>query len=124
VLWDLYQQAQIRQLQNRGSMQHDIDALRHATHKQRADELEDRIEHLTVVSEALWTLLHEKLGLTDEQLVAAVTALIEARQAAREATSAPARCPGCGAALNRNLDHCQFCGFKVERPTRNPFEGA
>jgi hypothetical protein len=103
-------------------MQDANEALRHAKHRQRADELEDRLEHLTVVTEALWTLLHEKLGLTDEQLVAAVASLIEEHQVEHEAVAEPPRCPGCNAALNRGLDHCQFCGFKVERQLRSPFD--
>ena len=123
MLWDLYQQAQIRQLQRRNSMADNIDSYRHAAVKKRTEELEERIDNLTVVCEALWTLLHEKLGLSDEQLVTAVTALLDERaQAEKAAAGVLERCPGCNAALNRGLDHCQFCGYKVDRPARSPFE--
>ena len=124
MLWDLYQQAQIRQLQRRNSMADNIDSYRHAAVKKRTEELEERIDNLTVVCEALWTLLHEKLGLSDEQLVTAVTGLLDERAQAERASgaAAPARCPGCNAALNRELDHCQFCGYRVDRPARSPFD--
>jgi hypothetical protein len=123
VLWDLYQQAQIRQLQRRHSIGDDVDSFRHAVAKKRAEVLEERLDNLTVVCEALWALLHDKLGLSDEQLVATVTALLDERAAAEKAGSAaPERCPGCNAALNRELDHCQFCGYKVDRPPRSPFD--
>jgi len=122
VLWDLYQQAQIRQLQRRDAMADTVDAYRQAAAHVQAEALEDRLEHLTVVCEALWSLLHERLGLSDEQLVAAVTALLEERAAVERTAVAPERCPSCDAALNRDLDHCQFCGYKVERANRNPFD--
>jgi hypothetical protein len=123
VLWDLYQQAQIRQLQRRHSIADNVESFRHAAVKKRTEALEERIENLTVVCEALWTLLHEKLGLSNEQLVSAVTALLDERAEAEKAGSGvPQRCPGCNAALNRELDHCQFCGYKVDRPGRSPFD--
>ena len=122
MLWDLYQQAQIRNLQRRNAMADTVEAYRHAANKVRTEALEDRLENLTVVCEALWTLLNERLGLSDEQLVAAVTKLLEEHEAERSESAVPARCPGCGAALNRDLDHCQFCGYGVEREQRSPFD--
>ena len=122
MLWDLYQQAQIRNLQRRNVMADTVDAYRHATHKVKTEALEERLDHLTVVCEALWTLLHEKLGLSDEQLVAAVAKLLEEHAAEETVGSVPERCPGCNAALNRDLDHCQFCGYAIERPARSPFD--
>jgi hypothetical protein len=62
--------------------------------------------------------------LSDEQLVTAGTALLDERAEAAKAAGAgvPERCPGCNAALNRELDHCQFCGYKVDRRARSPFD--
>ena len=122
MLWDLYQQAQIQNLQRRNAMADTVEAYRHAAHKVKTEALEERLDHLTVVCEALWTLLHETLGLSDEQLVAAVTALLEEHEAERSEPVEPARCPGCRAALNRDLDHCQFCGYGIERQQRSPFD--
>lgn len=122
MLWDLYQQAQIRQLQRRNVMADTVDAYRQAAAHVQTEALEERLEHLTVMCEALWSLLHEKVGLSDEQLVAAVTALLEERASEEKIGLEPERCPSCDAALNRELDHCQFCGYKVERANRSPFD--
>ena len=79
-------------------------------------DLDERLDRLTMVIEAMWTLLREQ-GLTDEQLAAKVEELDKMDGGARTAS----RCPSCGAAVTRAEDHCQFCGQEMA-VTPNPIE--
>jgi hypothetical protein len=79
-------------------------------------DLDERLDRLTMVIEAMWILLREQ-GLTDEQLAAKVEELAEMNGGVRTTT----RCPSCGAAVSRTEDHCQFCGQEMA-VTPNPIE--
>jgi hypothetical protein len=118
-LWDLYQEAQIRNLRASSRMAEDSLRWRDERHQQRADELEERVDRLNVVLESLWSLCRDRLGLTDEQLLDAVETTIAEQQA--ELAAGPVRCPSCGAAIGAELDRCQFCGADSPRE-KSPFE--
>jgi len=72
--------------------------------------LDDRIDRLMLVVEAMWSLLEEG-GYTADQLVERIKSLdgSDGEIDGRTATSA-GRCPECGAMLGRGLANCQFCG--------------
>ena len=72
----------------------------------RAYQLEQRIEHLSDVVEAMWDVLGTRLGLQDSDLAAALDAV----HARREELSRPVKCLKCGAAVLRTASQCQFCG--------------
>jgi hypothetical protein len=113
-LWDLYQHAQIRGIRASQHLADSESLIRDRRHDRRADELEDRVEQLSTVVEALWSLCRDKLGLTDEQLTQAVEATL-AEQAAERAAG-PVKCVSCGAAVSIELERCQFCGTESPRP--------
>ena len=87
----------------------------------RVYELDDRIDRLTLVIQAMWSLLEEQ-GLTQEQLEARLLELdaSDGRVDGR-LTLDPQTCPECGAKVNRGLGKCQFCGYELG--DTSPFAG-
>lgn len=79
--------------------------------RSRAWQVEDRIERLVLLVDAMWELLGERAGVTEAELVAKI-AEIDGRDGSvdRRRTVAPHACPGCGAAIPNGRSTCQFCG--------------
>jgi hypothetical protein len=121
-MWNVVQQLQLRQVQKQvvqDSAQGERDRL---ASRRRDEDLADQIDRLLLVTEAIWTLCRERLGLSDEQLMARIHALdasdgtIDGRH-----TRAPRRCAGCAAMVPAERETCQFCGAAV--PGRDPLRG-
>ena len=73
------------------------------------------IERLLMIAEALWTILKEKHGYTDADLIQRV-AMIDARDGridGRVAASPPQPCPHCGRIVERKRPRCLYCGHMV-----------
>jgi hypothetical protein len=107
-LWDVYQHMQLRGVR---TAQHasDRDSLaRDHRQEERIDEVDERVDRLLVLTEALWELCRDRLGLSDADLSARVQGLLDQR--AMEAAAGPIRCTSCQAAVPRDMDRCQYCG--------------
>lgn len=74
------------------------------------DALDERIDRLLLVVEALWAVL-KKDGHTDEELAAIIAELdgqdgtIDGRR-----SKAPITCSSCGSKVAAGMAKCQFCG--------------
>jgi hypothetical protein len=108
VFWDVAQQLQIRQMRGAQQMGEREGFIRDQRQEARADELEDRIQQVLLVTEALWSLCRDRLGLTDDQLKVAMQEVLDRHQA--RADAAPTRCTSCGAAVPHDMVRCQYCG--------------
>jgi hypothetical protein len=77
------------------------------------DTLRHRLDHLALVSEALWSFLHDQ-GYTEEQLVDRIEKidLSDGRLDHRHAHRVI--CANCGAAVT--TEQCQFCGLRINDP--------
>lgn len=74
------------------------------------DALNERVDRLLLVTEALWTLL-KKDGHTDEELAAVITELDGSDgHADRKKSASPTKCVQCGSMVGAGLPNCQFCG--------------
>jgi hypothetical protein len=73
----------------------------------KAHDLDDRIDRLAIVVEAMWQLF-EEAGYSVEDFDERVAALEEKVLAAPIQSSVP--CRGCEAMVPPNLSSCQFCG--------------
>jgi hypothetical protein len=74
--------------------------------------MNERMERLVLVTHAMWTLLSEKLGVTEADLVKRLTDLDAADGTGDgkvSVTTPPPRC-SCGAAICRKMNRCLFCG--------------
>jgi ribosomal protein S27AE len=79
--------------------------------KLNISELEDRVDRLSLLSMALWTLLREQLNLTDEQLAQRVQDidLSDGKLDGRIST-ASSKCEKCGRMLSARHVKCIYCG--------------
>ena len=94
-----------------GAAQADARAARDATEALRAD-----VERLLIITEALWTLLKEKHGYSDEELYRQVEEidLRDGKLDGKVARSAPLKCPRCNRTLMGNRPACIYCGQEVQ----------
>ena len=77
-------------------------------------DLHARIDRLTLVNEALWTLLKEASNLTEEHLTNRVRELDESDGQGDGVFKPPAhRCTNCDAAVGHGRRTCMFCGAEA-----------
>ncbi len=85
------------------------------TARQDRDEIHDRVEHLTLVCEAMWALLRDRTGMTDADLDRMIDDLdLADGRRDRKRTATPTRCE-CGSAIPVGSDQCLFCERPVDR---------
>jgi hypothetical protein len=79
------------------------------------------IERLLMITEALWGILKEKHGYTDEDLVSRITEIDrrDGKEDGRVAQSPPGTCPRCNRTLERKRAYCLYCGQAI---AWDPFE--
>jgi hypothetical protein len=87
----------------------------------KTGHLERRLEKLTLVCQALWTLLRERTGVTDEDLAHRVRE-IDLTDGRLDGRMAPAfTCERCGRVTARRHGRCLYC--EAPRQGNSPFEG-
>ena len=125
-IWDIVQQVQIENLRARQvSGESEVERAAGRSHALGA-ELQDRIERLVLVTEAMWELMSERFGVTVADLAARVRD-IDARDGHIDgrrgtvADAAPIRCPSCQAVVPAGKTTCQFCGAGVPAAKADPF---
>jgi hypothetical protein len=79
------------------------------------------VEKLLMISEALWTILKEKHGYTDDELIRRIENidLRDGKLDGKVAKSPAKPCPACNRVLIGNRPVCLYCGQTVKR---KPFE--
>jgi len=78
-------------------------------------DLEGRCDRALLVCEALWTLLRDRLGLSEEELVTRVNEidLTDGRLDGRVRKENAVSCPSCGRTIARRFAKCIYCGQSV-----------
>jgi len=73
------------------------------------------IERLLMICEALWTMIREQHGYSDEELYRRVTQIDmrDGRLDGRVAPTPPPKCPNCGRTMAKHRPVCIFCGTPV-----------
>lgn len=120
-LWDLHQELSIRAVRGH---QAGADVAAEGRFADVQDALwahEDRIERLLLLTDAMWELLTERIGVTEEEL-AAKAAEIDGRSGAVDGRRprATRRCDACEAAVPHGRATCLFCGHA--QPGTGPFD--
>ena len=82
-----------------------------ASAQREARELADRVERLTLVCSALWELLKEKTGVTEEELVTRV-AILDAQDGVADGkrNQKVRKCPKCARTMAARVSKCMYCG--------------
>jgi hypothetical protein len=84
-------------------------------------QLQSDVERLLIVTEALWTILKEKQGLDEQELVRQMV-IIDMRDGkldGRVAATAPRKCGKCQRTLYKHRLKCLYCG---EPQVPEPFQ--
>jgi len=79
-----------------------------------AQDAAGRVERALLACEAMWSLVREKLGLTDEDLVRRMNDidLSDGKLDGKVRKSAVA-CPACGRTITRRFPTCMYCGQAI-----------
>lgn len=120
-LWDLHQEMSIRSMRTDRALEQTAVEGRFASTQEQAWRNEDRLERLLLLTDAMWELLGERLGVSEAELAAKV-AEIDGRDGSVDGRRVrPARpCDECGAAVPKDRATCLFCGH--EQPGAGPFD--
>lgn len=70
------------------------------------------VERLLMITEALWTMLRDEHGYTDEQLIQQIQEIDmrDGRLDGKVAKQSPSKCPQCGRTISARRPMCVFCG--------------
>lgn len=121
---DMYDMVQRNQIGNTSNRVNSVaDQVHHQAKRtgHEIDALEERLERMRTLCDAMWQLLCETTGLTDAHLAYRLYEL-DIADGERDGTKklAPKRCTGCQAMVSAQLKACQFCGAAA--PERGPWD--
>ena len=113
LLWEIHQERKISQAQGAAE-----------AGKQRADAVRFDFDRLlkqqarqALVCQALWELVSERLGLTDEDLAKRVEEIdLRDGQADGKIDTRQLTCPQCGRPANSSRRTCVYCGAALDVP--------
>lgn len=111
-LWNATQQMDIEEAKS------DARAAKYVAHDAAQKTIEQtylpyvkQLDKLGLVCQALWSLLQEKTGLTEQELLQRVTELdLKDGVLDGKYTKPPVDCPSCGSKMSRKFNRCLFCG--------------
>ena len=79
-------------------------------------ELEDSVRRLSLLCSAMWSLLKEATGLTDEKLAARIRELEGESKGPAAIRPSTRRCPNCGKVNEDRRKRCLYCGHALRSP--------
>ena len=112
MLWDLIQQSQIHDASSSAAnAQRRADQVRHDVVRTQTT-----IDALALSCAAMWELLSERLGVTDQELIAKIEE-IDLRDGKLDGKMSPDKqvCSGCGRANHGARSRCLYCGTELQR---------
>jgi len=114
MLWDMIQQSQIHDAQSSAA-----DAFRRADQVRRdVDRSQATIDALALSCAAMWELLSEKLGVTDQELMAKIEEIdLRDGKLNGKMANVTLECPDCGRSNNSKRVRCIYCGTPLARTT-------
>lgn len=111
-MWSILQQWQLQQV--RKDLQNV--ELESRQSKRAAGTSTEKVEQLSLAMEAMWSLMKDRLGLDDEDLLQRMDEL-DMRDGVRDGKLKPAvlTCLGCGRKINTKTRKCIYCGIENEQ---------
>lgn len=102
-------------MMTRGAAQRAVEQATEA--KSQTVDLRRQVERLSLLNQALWELLRDRLGMTDAELEAKAAEVdLRDNQADGRITAHAVRCPKCGRVNNSRHAKCLYCGLLFEKP--------
>lgn len=90
--------------------------------RMRMIDVDERIDRLVLLVEAMWSLLRDR-GFSDEELAARLMELDSGDGFTDGRRTAPPRtCPACHSKVAAVLPACQFCGQAMPSDDTTPFD--
>lgn len=112
MLWDLYQSYRISQLDDRVAAA-EIAKTQDGVARDVAFRLEEKVDRLALICRAMFELIHETSGITDEQLRKKIVEVdLRDGQSDGRMTPPATKCPKCQATVSPQFGRCLFCGYK------------
>src|SRR5262245_9966616 len=109
MLWDLFQHYQINQLDAKLDRVQ-LTASESIIARDANKHLVDKVEFLALVSRALFELLEETTGVSEDRLRAKITEIdLRDGQADGRMTRKAKKCPKCDAMMSPRFGRCLFC---------------
>ena len=77
--------------------------------------LETRLDRAMMTVEAMWTIMRDKLGVTNEELVERIVDLdltdgiLDGKE-----RKPPLECPSCSRRISRRFPRCMYCGVEIQ----------
>jgi ribosomal protein S27AE len=107
MFWELGRERRIAQ----GAADAERGAVRRQVTETHLRQVEDRLDKLTLVCLAIWEILKEKGGLTDEELTERVKQIdLRDGVADGKVTRTVAQCPKCKRVMSPRHNRCLYCG--------------
>ena len=121
MLWDLYQQYRIGQIdQQLDEIRASAAAIEGSSDLRAAARLDDKVNRLALICRAMFELMQASSGITEDQLKARIVEIdLRDGQADGRMTARATPCPKCGAMMSPQMGRCLFCGHQDE--TASPF---
>lgn len=112
IFWGIYHGAGMRAVHS------DAQAARRSASdvRSKAAELEAQCDRALLVCEALWTIMRDKLGVPEEELVSRVNEidLSDGKLDGKVRRSA-VQCKKCGKNVARRFQKCIYCGTPIDQ---------
>lgn len=85
--------------------------------KAQAKAVEHQVQRLSLLNQALWEILRDRLQMTDADLER-VAQEIDMRdgRADGKISGTPVKCPNCGRVSNSKHYRCMYCSLEFEKP--------
>ena len=111
IFYDIYQNTQISGAEVRAQRSE----AKAEDAKEAVEQLEERVNRLTLINMALWSLLKEITNLTEEDLVKRVEE-IDLQDGYIDGRTRPkiASCDQCGQTLSQKHQRCLHCGWEPQ----------
>lgn len=80
-------------------------------------DLEFHVARLSLLNQALWEVVRERLNIADADLEKKITE-VDLRDGVQDGamTNGPLKCPQCGRVSNSRHWKCLYCGLEFEKP--------
>ena len=112
-IWDVFQQYQIHKLNKTFDAAKEVIAQDQAGQQATLGQMEEKMDRLVLICRAIFELLEERTGVTDQDLVKKI-AEVDLRDGKADGKMAAAAkpCPSCESMMSPRFNRCLFCGHK------------